>query len=374
MKEQLVVYAYNVMFGDGILIEVPDKGTQRFILIDVGNVFLGAPGANKPLLPAVQDIKGRTGGHIDLYVMTHEHLDHVQGLLYAKSQGTTLDIDHIWMTASADKSYYDTHPEAQIQRKALQDAAAASLAAFGSERLPEALAGIQAMNDVDTTSKCVDYLRGAGQHVHYMHRESEVKGTHPFKEVALRILAPEEDTSHYYATRGRGIEQTTPRVDYPPDTRPLPPGGIDGGSFYNLIDRMNSGLVESLFTIDQANNNTSLVIELEWRGLRLLFVGDAEQKSWVFMGREGQLRPVDFLKVGHHGSINGTPPPVLLDMVLPMSRRNSAVALVSTCPCAWKSVPDQPTLNAIAARTKKLYDTRSAQPGTPLRIAFSGTN
>jgi hypothetical protein len=165
---------------------------------------------------------------------------------------------------------------------------------------------------------------------------------------------------------------TGPQVEYSPDTRPLPLPGVDGGAFYNLIDRMNSGLVESLFTIDQAANNTSLVVEMEWQGRKLLFVGDAEQKSWAFMANNKDLLPVGFLKVGHHGSINATPPDPILEMVLPEARRSKAVALVSTCPCAWKSVPSDTALNAVSSRVKRLYDTREVTPGAPITIRFSG--
>ena len=52
--------------------------------------------------------------------MTHEHLDHVQGLLTAQGQGITLQADHVWMTASADPDYYTTHPAAH--RKSIEAA------------------------------------------------------------------------------------------------------------------------------------------------------------------------------------------------------------------------------------------------------------
>ena len=70
-------------------------------------------------------------------------------------------------------------------------------------------------------------------------------------------------------------------------------------------------------------NNLSVVLLIEWRGRRLLFVGDAEWEgefkegkhngSWNVMWekhRKTLLKtPLDFLKIGHHGSINATPPP-----------------------------------------------------------------
>jgi beta-lactamase superfamily II metal-dependent hydrolase len=111
---------------------------------------------------------------------------------------------------------------------------------------------------------------------------------------------------------------------------------------------------------------------MEWQGRKLLFVGDAEQKSWAFMANNKDLLPVGFLKVGHHGSINATPPDPILEMVLPEARRSKAVALVSTCPCAWKSVPSDTALNAVSSRVKRLYDTREVTPGAPITIRFSG--
>ena len=70
-------------------------------------------------------------------------------------------------------------------------------------------------------------------------------------------------------------------------------------------------------------NNLSVVLLIEWKKRRLLFVGDAEWEgefkegkhngSWNVMWekhRKTHLKaPVDFLKIGHHGSINATPPP-----------------------------------------------------------------
>jgi phosphoribosyl 1,2-cyclic phosphodiesterase len=113
MTDKLVVYTYNVLFGDAILVEVPDGRTRRFILIDVGNALSGRGGANQPLLDTIKDIKDRTAGKIDLYVMTHEHMDHVQGLLYAKENGYELQIDTVWMPASSEPGYYQRHPEAK---------------------------------------------------------------------------------------------------------------------------------------------------------------------------------------------------------------------------------------------------------------------
>ena len=70
---------------------------MRHLVVDIGNVLSG-PGADDALfLPVVEDIARRTGGRADLYVLSHEHLDHAQGLLSASQRGLDLVADHVWL-------------------------------------------------------------------------------------------------------------------------------------------------------------------------------------------------------------------------------------------------------------------------------------
>ncbi|MBE0418146.1 MAG: DNA internalization-related competence protein ComEC/Rec2, partial [Coriobacteriia bacterium] len=54
-----------------------------------------------------------------------------------------------------------------------------------------------------------------------------------------------------------------------------------------------------------STNDTSVVLEVSRRGFSALLTGDAEEVVWLAMSRRGALRPVDVLKVPHHGSTNG---------------------------------------------------------------------
>ena len=371
MTETLTVYAYNVLFGDAILVEVPDGGRPRFILIDIGNVRSGRGGEDQALLDAMDRIIDRTGGHIDLYIMTHEHLDHVQGLLHAKLNGRNLRIDTVWMTASADPNYRERHPQAEKKRLELLNALQAFQTLLGASERSTELARILAINNANKTADCVDYIRQSGNAVHYLYRGASVEGRHTFTEAKLRILAPEEDTSVYYASvKAHLTVADGSSVAAPAPARPLPPPGIDGGAFYELIDRMDGGLAESLFAIDQAANDTSLVVELTWHDRRLLFAGDAEQKSWQMMANRADLQPVDLPKVGHHGSRNGTPPPRILDLVLPRERRRAAAAILSTHSRVYEGVPDPPTLAELERRTGKVYRTTKVKRGAPVVVSF----
>jgi hypothetical protein len=160
----------------------------------------------KPALDAI--LKELAGHTLDLYVMTHEHLDHVQGLFYCSTKGFAagefeqkLKVDYAWLTASAAKNYYDTHPQARKLKQAF-------LEAYARIRLPLQAAPpevashfetLLANNDPSSTGQCVDYLRGlAKKKTTYVSRGLDLAGTHPFKEATFKIWGPEEDTSDYY--------------------------------------------------------------------------------------------------------------------------------------------------------------------------------
>lgn len=371
MANRLRVRVYNVRFGDAILVTVPDRDpadgkiTRRNILIDVGNSLNKAGGADDVFKPVVEDIvKQLHGRPLDLYVMTHEHLDHVQGLLHAESKVYTddslkdkLNVDTAWFTASAAKDYYTNHPEAKRAMQAMTEA---------YEQIAKHLQGSPAaapfqtlldINNPRSTKDCVDYLRGLAPkaRTYYVHREFDVTGKHPFREARFEIWAPEEDTSHYYSqltpmaleagARASGAGQRAMLV---------PPSGVDAGAFYDLVEARAHGFSDNLLAIDKAANNSSVVLMLEWRGWRLLFAADAQLDSWRTMDEQGMLKPVHYLKVSHHGSHNGTPGPSLLDKVLPLpgGGRKKGRAVISTWEGQYGGIPHEPTNEKLRARAQ----------------------
>ena len=112
------------------------------------------------------------------------------------------------------------------------------------------------------------------------------------------------------------------------------------------------------------------MFEFEWRGWRLLFPGDAEERSWAFMEAQQALRPAHFLKVSHHGSHNGTPDGVLSEVLpeIPADARDRVVA-VSTADGAYRGVPHDETLTALRRRAR-LLDTRSLAKGGWFELTF----
>jgi beta-lactamase superfamily II metal-dependent hydrolase len=391
--EKLRVRVYNVRFGDSILVSIPDKGpdnttTLRHILIDVGNAAStgGAGGANELFIPVVENILDELGGKgLDLYIMTHEHMDHVQGLLYADKKvyngdlKARLGVQYAWLTGSSEPNYFVNNPKAE-EKKKLFEASYHEIARYLSARgndLPDSAKAFLEINNPNSTGDCVDYLRSlstAGQ-TYYIYRGVSLKGKHNFHEASFQIWAPEQDTSIYYeklqplalnVVHGLGAENGTPGL-----VTPLPPRGVDAGAFYDLVESRKRGVADNMLAIDKAENNTSIVFCLKWRGWRLLFTGDAELKSWQVMNQQKVLKRVDFLKVGHHGSRNATPAFDQFKRILPKTSKKPRKAVVSTYDLTYPGVPDPTTLDLVRSRTT-LWDTRQLKEGEYYDIEFEG--
>ncbi len=126
-----------------------------------------------------------------------------------------------------------------------------------------------------------------------------------------------------------------------------------------------------------------MVLLLVWHGRRLLFPGDAEwsgkndikvkagksNSSWNVMWQERHAdlsQPLDFLKIGHHGSENATPwapadkkgkvPKIndILDALLPMPQPGEipqSYAVASTeRTTRWPSIPNAALMETIGRR------------------------
>ncbi len=407
---KLTVRLYNVRFGDGVLVSVPDQDEagvprMRHILIDVGNAASKEGGEDEVFTPVFEDILRILDGQpLDLYIATHEHMDHVQGLLWAAENrfagvdlAAKLSPRHVWLPASSDPDYYDTHPEAKKKLGEAIDAFFLTQKSLNAsqEPVPEAIEVLLRNNNrflaksaagdlsPSRTADCVEYIRhlASAGHTHYVHRSKgtdtfDLAGTHPFREAEFEIWAPEEDASEYYGQfRPMAFGDAPGLAPGRDGVEVTPPAGVDAGAFYNLVALRRSGYVDNLLAIDKAANNSSIVFCLKWRGWKLLFPGDAEVRSWKQMNKTGALSPVHFLKVSHHGSHNGTPDAELLDEILPLpvpGGRERRVA-VSTFPDTYSGIPHNPTLDELAnVRGCTLLTTQGLPDGAALEIEFEG--
>lgn len=402
--DTLTIRAYNVRFGDAFLITVPDdrgpndpqptesdqgEKVLRHILIDVGNALTKAGGVDEVFEPVVKNIlKVLDGKPVDLYIMTHEHMDHIQGLPAAeKKHNLTVNARYAWLTASAAPDYYTRDwGDADIPKRALQqrnnmEAAFDDLFDYftalqaDGEPPPQMLRAMLDINNYRSSKDCVDYLRelASKETTAYMYRgyknpnnknigPSNFDESHPFNSTKLEVWAPEENTSVYYGrlrprTLGFVLGEGSDDGDRRP-TVPTPPPGVDASAFYQLVNARKNNLVENILAIDKAKNNSSIVFCLEWAGWRFLFPGDGQTKSWQIMEEKGMLKkPIHLLKISHHLSHNGTPEGDTLDKIIPQDppddRKRLAVA--STYPFTYNGIPFEDIVKRLAERDVKMY-------------------
>lgn len=357
---EMRVRIYNVRFGDAILVSVPDRAgdgeeVMRHIVIDIGNAYGGEGGRDHVFLPVIENIREELGGNpADLYIMTHEHMDHVQGLLYSSREGVSFGVDHVWMTASANPNYGEFYPETRKRNELWRMEVDETYRQLATEPALNfgAVKTLFDINNPRRTDDCVQHIRDLSPRCAYLYRDVDLTGSHPFSEVSFDIWGPEEDASVYYG-RFKPMCMSQPGTEDFDDAlvnAPAihPPPGVDTGAFYDLVSSRRLGFLDNLLAIDKANNNTSLVFSLTWRGWKLLFTGDAERKSWQFMDKFNKVSPVHFLKVSHHGSRTGLPNKETLDRLLPDHPPDAKPrhAVVSTCFDTYSGVPDEELLNS----------------------------
>jgi hypothetical protein len=202
------------------------------------------------------------------------------------------------------------------------------------------------------------------------------------EDTVIHVLGPEQDIDRFYlgaeadeTLRGfsdsMAVFRSAGAYDAPR------PGNISPSDFRRLRSRMLSSALAFAELSSRVTNNTSIVLLIEWRGKRLLFVGDAEWETKFKDGKSNgawnvmwhQRRdlldlPIDFLKIGHHGSENSTPwndredgeptePGAILDAILPVPAgrtRPRAQAIVSTVRQRYETIPRSALLVEIGRR------------------------
>jgi hypothetical protein len=394
VADKLLVRAYNVEVGDCVYCRIPKAkkvGTQVkdfHMLIDCGSVGGGAhlKAAVENLETVLPDVGGGKRG-LDLLVVTHEHKDHIAG--FDPEDFKNIKIDRIWMNTAMDP----THPQAGRQTFALKQLATTAmrnLAALHLALSPE-LESLVALYAVDNDA-AMEALRNILPNRNditptYVHAGMPaVDLALPLQGASITVLGPEKDIDRFYLGGDAddtlfGLAATGAAFSTTPAGPPPVLTNISQTDFRKLQSRMMSSALAFSDISNKVTNNTSVVLLIEWKGKRLLFVGDAEwdQKfkdgkangAWNVMWHERKdllNAPIDFLKIGHHGSENATPwndledgqttePSTILDAILPRPATGAvptAKAVVSTKRKNYATIPRSALLAEIGTRVSNI--------------------
>jgi hypothetical protein len=404
------LFTYQMGFGDCFLLRFvyPDL-KQRHVLIDFGSSGLPKGLPANHMLKVAQDIEAKCGGRLDAVVATHRHLDHISGFATAADGKGTGDIIRRLKPRVVVQPWTE-------QPNLPEDATGPLKGKAGSVKRLQALQGMSEfattlMQNFDQLRKglskemasrvrflgetnvknlaAVKNLATMGKNVYtYFGAKSGLDAILP--GVKTSVLGPPtveqsatvakmraRDAAEYWHLRLGKLRQeinagTAAETPFP--GHPTYPGGKLPLSMRWIAKRVQQARADELLQIvtmlDDAMNNTSLILLFEVGGKKLLFPGDAQIENWQYaLGQPEVLRAlsdVTHYKVGHHGSLNATPKTLWNQFDLRTRKQSGKrlTTILSTMPGKHGSrakgteVPRQPLLAALQAESN-LHDTQA---------------
>ncbi len=346
----LEVRAYNVLFGDCVLVSWDEDDGKHHAWVDFGN----HPGDNNgPFAPVYDDVLRRTDGHVDLAIVTHRHMDHLEGFFSLRHRfAADFQIDRLWhahVSAGLDGNFEAAGKQVREMASTTALLGTSPLATTYRNNYGELAAGL-------TTKDRMNAIRNELpiDSEHEVHRQLDLgtTGARPpgMSHMAVEVLAPEANSATYLtdevhplaaaastATTGVGSHEIFPRR-----WRPQPAMRSDlirVADFARLRRRIRSDAAEILAAADKTRNNTSVVTRWTYHGVTLLLTGDAEERSWEVMKEVGVDLSADLVKVAHHGSIDASPD-WAFTAVFPTKRSRNRV-LISTDPTRYDEGPNE---------------------------------
>lgn len=349
---KLHIRMYRVGFGDCFLLSFKyARGAKedRHVLMDFGTTAQ----PNELMLAIANDIAKVTHGKLHAVVATHRHRDHMSGFATAGGEGpgdviASLKPDLVvqpWTEdpqAKTDASvptkklsaqqafvrglsrmhdFAGTVQQFAAEAIALRQAAGSSatpalsqLAFLGQNNLPN-LSAVKNLQEMGARNEYLFY--GAKTHLAGMLGvKVRVLGPPTLEQTDQICKQRSKDAAEFWHFQAQAAHEFIAAQAGPfrdTGTRNIPP------SARWATHRLDHAFLEQLLGVvrilDDAMNNTSLILLFEIGNKKLLFPGDAQIENWSYAlfdapdHEENQklLADVCLYKVGHHGSLNATP-------------------------------------------------------------------
>jgi hypothetical protein len=321
------------------------------VLIDFGSTGLPEGAGKDRMLAIAADLEQACSGKLTAVVATHRHADHIGGFdPGARGDGPGAVVRRLhpelvvqpW-TEDPDLAPGATGPAGQSEARAgrfalrlddMQGFAGALLHETG--RLQHALApalreqleflGQDNLRNAAAVRNLMEMAPNEYVHFGFPSRLSEL-----LPGVKVTVLGPptleqwdtirsqrsRDDVEFWQLQRAAGELASKVREGQAPlfPDAPAVPGDQAPIQARWLLGQLRRVRAEQLLSIvrilDNAMNNTSVILLLEVAGRRFLFPGDAQIENWSFALSQPEVRTllagVDLYKVGHHGSRNATP-------------------------------------------------------------------
>lgn len=357
---QLTLRSYDVGFGDCYLLSFHYPRFDRHLLIDFGSTRLpeGKIIKSNYMTQVARQIAEDCGGKLHAVIATHRHKDHISGFARNGKGNGPGDIIRSLKPSLVIQPWTE---DPQAERDALKPSKTLPRQA---RRLASHAGMLRDMNAFAGHVKSAaahlkgNHLRAVREQLEFLGDDNELKnrdavtnlmtmgkaryvyfgansGLNPLLPgVSTQVLGPptlaqderirkqrsadKEEFWHLQATRQafwakRGRLATAANGA----TKPLFPRHVVKPKWdmrwyrYQAQREHADNLLSIVRTVDQAMNNTSVILLFEVGNQSLLFPGDAQYENWMHALEKPEiverLAKVNVYKVGHHGSLNATP-------------------------------------------------------------------
>lgn len=354
---KLTLRAYQVGFGDCFLLtfHYPALGAKpafpRHLLIDFGSTGKPKTAEGNLLLRVAEDIKKECNGKLHAVIATHRHKDHISGFATKKNGKGSGDIirslkpDIVLQPWTEDpKAAPDATKSTVVGSKKAFVGTLLNIHSFSQSALAEAtrlkgrigvrtfaqltflgednlgkLANQSAIDNLMTmaTNRYLNFGMKSGLEKILPGVKVHVLGPPTIAQSAAIKKQRARDEAEFWHLQAMSGKQfmAKGRAPFPRAAKysSIPPQARW------IIPRLRSirgdQLLQIVRAMDEALNNTSIILLFEAGKKKLLFPGDAQIENWSYALNEAPkkdairalLAEVDFYKVGHHGSLNATP-------------------------------------------------------------------
>lgn len=368
--KSLHIRTYQMGFGDCFLLtfEYSDPKKNRHVLIDFGSIKQ-PPGASNLIQKVAQSIKAECGGKLHIVVATHRHRDHVSGF-GDKTAGPIIENlkpDVVIQPWTEDPDIpIDAEKHGSPARRArlhamnkFADAAFSNMSVSSLRHLDsvdnslfEKLAFIG--EDNITNKEAVKRLMRMGKagRAVYARALQGLNLERVLPGVTVDVLGPptieqepsvksashknEDEFWHMHAAAAAAAMEGVTSNDPFPRHQTAKTGWDTKWTLYRMKLLRLDMMLQIVRILDNALNNTSLILLFRVGDRSILFPGDAQLENWSLALADKKvmalLKDIDIYKVGHHGSLNATPKSLWNKFAKkgPASKTGRLISLLST--------------------------------------------